>query len=182
MIDANAHFADTTAVALALQAQLQAVLLSDGKTPAFQRVELFDSESLLDAFALLTISEQRMALVVPLNEHWETELKTPKLLTRRTQVFGVIMSDRVLGRRYDALYGNAQTPGAFGLQALALPKLAGQLIANPGGVVVTPKEVTVLILKNEKEKQNLPGRAAVVLEVDCQGGWMETILGKGPTL
>ena len=51
-----------------------------------------------------------------------------------------------------------------------------------GGVVVTPKEVTVLILKNEKEKQNLPGRAAVVLEVDCQGGWMETILGKGPTL
>jgi len=184
MNSATAHFAATGDIVSALKTQVQKVKLADGSANAFQRVELFDSESLLEAFQLLVISEQRICLIVPLTEQWKTETSVRKILTRRTVNVALLISDRVLGNRNTALFGDgtAATPGAHKLAALTLPLVTGQLLVNPGGVVCTPSHSDVIIVKNQKEKQNLPGRAAVALELECQGGWLEAALAVGPTL
>jgi hypothetical protein len=182
---ATGHFVSTGAIAEALKVQLQAVQVVIGTAPAapaFQRIELFDSESLLEAFQLLTISEQRICIIVPMTDHFETDVKTRNLISLRITPFVLLISDRVMGNRTAALYGDAKTPGAFKLTALTIPFVTGQLIANPNGVVSYPTSSDVVIVKNEKEKQNLPGRAAVALELDCKGGWIEAALGPGITL
>lgn len=182
MTPATAHLVSVGDIATALKAQVQSVKLADGTTAAFQRVELFDSESLTDAFQQLLVSEQRICLIVPLAEHWETEIKFPKILARRTVPFALLISDRVLGKRNDALFGTANNPGAYKLEALTLPLVTGQLLANPNGVICVPTGSDVMIVKSEKEKSNHPGRAAIALELECKGGWIETKTGAGPTL
>lgn len=181
MNPATGHFASTSAIAAALQAQLQAVQLPAAAGAAFQRVELFDSENLVEAFQVLLVSEQRIAIVVPLAAHWETECSQRKLLSRRVQPVAILISDRVLGTRTQALYGSANNQGAFNLSALAVPYVVGQLINNPAGVVSVPTSESSLVLK-QADKANLPGRAAVALELDCKGGWIETYLNTGVTL
>jgi hypothetical protein len=184
MTAATPHFVSTGDIATALKTQVQLVKLADNTTAAFQRVELFDSESLLEAFKILTISEQRICLIVPLTEHWETETMTRKIITRKTVNVALLISDRVLGNRTTALYGDGTnaTPGAHKLVKFTLPLVIGQLLNNPNGVVSVPTSADVIIVKNEKEKQNLPGRSAVALELECQGGWIEAALAVGPTL
>jgi len=181
MNPATANFASTAAIAMALQAQLQQVQLPNAGGAAFQRVELFDSENLVEAFQVLLVSEQRIAVIVPLAAHWETECSQRKLLCRRVQPVAILISDRVIGTRTQALYGGVTNPGAFNLAALAVPFVAGQLINNPGGVVSVPTSESSMILK-QADKTNLPGRAAVALELDCKGGWIETYLNAGITL
>jgi hypothetical protein len=182
MTPATAHFASITAIANAIKTQLTAIQLPDKSGPLFQRVELFDSENLLEAFQLLLISEQRLALIVPLDAHWETESSQRKLLTRRSLPVDILVSDRVLGNRTAALYGDDNNLGAFALAALAVPSVSGQLLPNPSGVVSYPVNESVLIVKNKADKQNLPGRAAIAIELECKGGWLEAPLGAGPTL
>ena len=137
---ATSHLVSTGDIANALKAQVSLVKLADGATVAFQRVEMVDSESLLEAFQLLTISEQRICLIVPLVEHWKTECSVRKVLTRKTVNFVLLISDRVLGKRTTALYGDGSTgtPGAHKLVALTLPLVTGQLLNNPNGVISTP--------------------------------------------
>ena len=178
---ATGHFSSTAAIVLAIKTQLTAVKLADNTTAAFQRVEMFDDENLGEAFQTLLMSEQRIAVIVPLTARWETESGQRKLVTRRVQPVAILISDRVLGNRTLALYGGASNPGAFVMCARTVPAVSGQLIPNPAGVISKPVNESVMTLKKE-DKQNLPGRAVVVLEVDCQGGWLEAALGAGPTL
>ena len=53
---------------------------------------------------------------------------------------------------------------------------------KPNGVTCEPVNNSVLIVKNEKDKQNLPGRAAVALELHCRGGNLQAPLGPQPVL
>lgn len=184
MNTATPHFVSVSAIAAALQAQLQLVKLVDGVTAAFEQVELFDSENLTEAFQLLLLNAKRLAVIVPLDSKWEdyNKSRSNRLMVFRTIPMIVIVSDRVLGARQDALYGTATTPGAYGLEALALPFITGQIIDNPNGVVSRPVNSSVLIVKNNTDKKNLPGRAALAIELECQGGWMETFLAAGPSL
>jgi hypothetical protein len=180
---ATSHFVSISAIAAQLQTQLQQVKLADGATAAFEQIELFDSENLTEAFQLLLLNAKRLAIIVPLDEHWESPSERSNYLRlHRTIPMVVIVCDRVLGNRRDALYGNGTTPGAYGLEALALPFITGQLLDNPAGVVSKPVNSTILIVKNKTDKQNLPGRSALAIELQCQGGWMETYLSAGPSL
>jgi len=181
MTPATGHFASTAAIAAALQAQLQTVQLPANGGTAFQRVELFDSENLIEAFQVLLLSQQTIAIVVPLASHWQEELSQRKVLCRRVQPVAVLISDRVLGNRTAALFGSASNTGAFNLSALAVPAITGQLLPNPSGVICVPTGESSLVLK-QADKTNLPGRAVVALEVDCKGGWIEAALNTGPTL
>lgn len=181
MNTANAYFKSVPDVLAALKAQLQAVKLSDGVTDAFQRIELFDNENLAEAFKTLLVSEQRIAVIVPLDARWEHDKKESVRVIRRVLPVAVLVSDRQIGDRTTALFGNANTPGAYGLSSLALPFVSGQLIVNPGGVVAMPMGESVVILK-DAERENLPGRAVVAVEVECQGGWMRATLDVAPTL
>jgi hypothetical protein len=178
----------TTAITAALQAILSALQVTIGTNApvaAFSRVELFDSESLLEAFQLLAISEQRICLVVTLDEHFQTTNRAQTLITTRELPVALLVSDRILGDRTTALYGDDTTPGAWGLLELVLPAVMGMLIAPApplSGVTSEPVNASVLIVKNQKEKQNLPGRAAVALELHCRGGNLQAALGPQPVL
>jgi hypothetical protein len=156
---------------------------------AFEKVELFDSEDLTEAFKFLTLVEQRVCLIVPLDEEFNASpgegngQAALKYLWRRMLPVIVICSDRVLGDRKASLFGieppdaNA-TPGAFGLADLVLPAVSGLLLGNPNGVVCEPKMTSVLTVKDMEKK--LPGRVAVGIEFECRGGRLETTLPKGP--
>jgi hypothetical protein len=172
----------TTAILAELKARMTALKLADGTTPAFARVELFDSESLLEAFELLTLSEQRICVIVPLDETFNTENRGQILISTRILPVALLISDRVIGDRTKALFGSAANLGAYALAELALPVVTGRLLDNPNGVTVEPVNTSVLIIKNQKEKQNLPGRAAVALELQCRGGNLQAPLGPQPIL
>lgn len=174
-----------TAIVNQLVTNLAALKITIGNaapTPAFARVALFDSENLVAAFQQLLISEQRICLVVVLDEQFKTENRGQVLISTRELPVTLLISDRQLGDRVAALYGNAATPGAYGLMELALPVVTGMLLAPPNGVTSEPIRNSVLIVKNEKDKQNLPGRSAVALELHCRGGNLQAPLGPQPVL
>ena len=181
MNPATSHFVSTAVIATALQAQLQLVQLPNAGGPAFQRVELFDGISPVEAFQVLLISQQTIAIVVPMEDRWQDESSQRKLVSRRVQPVAIIISDRVLGNRTQALYGGPTNQGAYGLVALAIPFISGQLIANPNGVIAKPQSSSTWHV-SDKDKPSIPGRAGIVLEVECQGGWIEAPLDAGPTL
>ncbi|HEY4414472.1 MAG TPA: hypothetical protein VGO57_02175 [Verrucomicrobiae bacterium] len=176
-----AKFKSVPVVLTILKNQLNQTLLADGVTQAFERIELFDNENLVEAFKTLLVSEQRIAVIVPLEARWSHDPKEKVRVMRRVLPVAVLVSDRQIGDRTTALFGNDETPGAFGLSALALPLISGQLISNPGGVVAMPVSESVVILKDQ-ERENLPGRAVVAVEIECQGGTMTATLDVAPTL
>ena len=146
--------------------------------PAFQKVKLFDLAQLADAFSELLMSEQRVCLLVPDAEKFESALQgSTRLLIKRTLPVALLISDRVMGDRQAALHGAAGTgslpavAGAFPLQEIALAAVTGQLLPNPRGVVCRPVTATVLDVSDAKKK--MPGRACVELDVDCAGGTLD---------
>lgn len=181
MNQAEAHFSSTALIATTLQKQLQQVQLPAAGGAAFSRVELFDVENLVAAFQTLLISEQRIAIIVPTAATWETSCSQQKILTRRVQPMTVLISDRILGDRTSALYGNSKNQGALNLAALAMPWIVGQLVPIPNGCISVPKSETVITLK-DTARADLPGRACVAIELDCKGGYIEARTAAGITL
>ena len=176
----------TTTILSQIKTALAALQINIGGNPAtaFARVEQFDNENLGEAFQRLFISEQRICLVVVLDEQFKKENNSQKMIITRTLPVTLLISDRQLGSRLDALYGNATTPGAFALMEAVLPIVTGMLIppaAPLSGVTCEPVNNTVIVIK-DNEKQNLPGRAAVALELHCLGGNLQANLGPQPVL
>lgn len=164
----------TSAIVNALKTVIQAIQLPNTFNPAgaaFGRVELFDTENLVEAFQNLLVSEQRVCIIVPLDEKFKTESHNIKLIVARTIPIAILISDRVIGNRSTALWGDDKTPGAFGLTELVLPAVTGQLIANPNGVRCEPSSTAVMTVRDTEKK--LPARVTVCLEVECVGGRLE---------
>ena len=185
MTPATANRQPTTAIVAALKTiltGLQVTIGTNAPVNAFARVELFDSESLTEAMQLLVISDQRLCLIVVLDESFHTENRGQKLIVTRSLPVALIISDRILGNRTTALYGNNTTPGALGLMELVLPAVTGMLLQPPNGVTAEPVNSSVLVVKNQKDKQNLPGRAAIALELHCRGGNLQAALGPVPVM
>lgn len=163
----------------ALKTQIEG-LQWDGAA-AFGSVKLFDVASLETAFKELLESQQRVCFLVPDDEVFETKLRGRYLMLTRRLPVALLISDRVLGNRQKALYGDGTTtPGSFALAELILAAVTGQLLDNPAGVVCVPKTSAVLQLENSTTK--LPGRSCVELDLECTGGTLETALSIGPNL
>jgi len=175
----------TSAIINAIIAAVTAVQLPDAGGVAFQRVAFFDSEKLVDAFKFLFITEQRVCVIVPLEERFETVVQQPQLTVKRTLPVMILVSDRVLGdaQRTIALLGSNAgpviTPGAQGLMELVLLAVTGLLLPNPGGVLATPQSSCVMTI-SDKDRATMPGRVAVAMEFHCQGGTLTAQLGRSP--
>ena len=179
----NRQPASAIVAALITAVQNVQVTLNDVPVAAFQRVEFFDSEKLADAFQFLFITEQRVCVIVPLEEKFEAVLQQPQMLVKRTLPVMLVMSDRVLGtaQRKVAYLGDNTTPGAMGLMEAVLPAVTGLLLPNPGGVLVQPVDNCALTI-SDKDQAKMPGRVAVALHVDCIGGTLTADLGRSPIL
>jgi hypothetical protein len=171
MTPATNHRQASSAIITALQTNIAAVTLADGVTKAFDRVELFDSENLPAAFQYLLISQQRVCVIVALDEKFPLVTRGMKLILQRELPVALLISNRVLGDRTASLFGNATTPGAFGLMELVLTAVTGQLLPNPCGVVCEPSSSGVITVSDPTKK--LPNRTTVSLLMNCRGGWLE---------
>jgi hypothetical protein len=175
------HLQPIGTIAAALQTAVKAAqMIAPFNGPAFGNVALFDSENLVAAFQYLLIVEQRVCVIVPLEERWENISKQGRLITKRVLPVMLLVSDRDIASRQVALYGDNTTPGAFALRDLVLAAVTGQLISNPSGVICEPASCCVMSVKDTEQK--LPNRITVGLEVNCRGGWIESQLDPGPTI
>lgn len=171
-----------TRVALdALVEALQALQWQSGA--AFSRVELFDDLDLPEAFKRLLLTDSRIALVIYSSDSFETQRADRQLTVRRKQELYVVFTDRVIGKRIDALLGSAPdgpqpNPGLLVLRDLVLPAITGLLVAQPAGIVCTPTRGSLMEVADTKTK--LPGRLAYLLEIDLQGGWLRADTGRSP--
>lgn len=170
----------------ALIMAIKLIKLSDNVTPAFGRVEYFDVEKLAEAAKFLLITEQRVCVIVPLEEQLEQAVKGQNIILTRTLPICLMISDRVLGdrQRKDALLGNDNTPGAQGLVDLTLPAVFGMLIqpnAGPpavSGIKCIPTDISQI---NVVQK-DLPGRVAMGIVLECTGGIYTANTGPGNIL
>ena len=171
----------TSAIVTALTTAVQSVQYN--AAAAFERVEFFDAEKLVDAFQYLLITEQRVCVIVPLEERFESVVKQPTLIIKRKLPVLLMISDRVIGsaNRKVALLGNANTPGAQGLVDMTIPNVSGLLLSNPGGVLCVPVDSTVMTI-SQKDQSKLPGRVCIALELECTGGTIQTNVGPAPIL
>lgn len=161
----------------------------DPDVKAFEKVVLFDTQDLAEAFQFLTLVEQRVCLVVPLDEQFEESLPAIggvalKYLWKRRLPVVVICSDRVLGDRTAAWWGSDSEEGAYALAESVLPAVTGQLLPNQAGpaggsgVLCAPKSISKALVKSDDK--DLTGRAAAMVELECTGGVLEARLEKGP--
>lgn len=177
------------AIINALVAAVQGVVWQAGPpaVPAFERVEFFDVEKLAEAFQFLLITEQRVCVIVPLEERFSSAINSPgKLVVTRELPVVLMISDRVFGdkKRQVALLGDNTTPGAQGLMELTLPSVTGMLLqpANgASGIKCIPRSAVVMTVAG-KEQAKLPGRLCMAVELECTGGTLTAGVGPGPTL
>lgn len=104
-MSASNHRRPTSEIVNAIVAVVTALKLADTVTPAFNRIELFDSEDLVAAFQFLLITEQRVCVVVPLTEEFDNVFSGLKLTVKRRLPLAILCSDKVLGSRKEALWG-----------------------------------------------------------------------------
>ncbi len=163
----------TTDIVTALIAALQALTWTPtggSPEPAFGRVARFDSTDLEAAFAELLLSEQRVALVIYLGDRYEPDIRGT-VAVRRVVDLAVLVSDRRIGKRQEAVYGTATNPGVLGLKDLVYPAVTGRLIPNPDGVDLEPTSAELIELQDRQTKtRNQPGRAVAVIEIVARGG------------
>jgi hypothetical protein len=146
--------------------------------PAFKRVELFDDLDLPEAFKRLLISESRIALVIYSSDTFENQRSDRQMIIRRKQELYVVFTDRVMGKRIDALLGADNNPGLLVLRDLVLPAITGLLVPQPAGIICAPTRGSLLQVEDTDRK--LPGRLAYLLEIELQGGWLKADVGKSP--
>lgn len=182
------------AIADALAIQLRALTLdvpdpnNPGQNlPAFQNLQIFDFMSLTEAFRYLIISEQRVAVVIFTGMHFEEKLTSSMLFSKCIEKVSILVSDRRLGDRIKALQGDPNdntVPGAWALAKLTCAAVTGQLITGSEGlsnVVSRPAGMVEVFLKDD-DRQELPGRSAIALDLQIDNGNLQADLGPGPTL
>lgn len=137
---------------------------------AFGEVHLFDGTDLVEAFTELIISKARVALVIYTGGRFEASGAGGSAGYRRMPVVSVVVSDRVLGRKRESIFGGPTNPGAIRLMELAAAALTGRLINDPP-CDCRPVSDDLLVLEDLRTKQ--PGRHAALLELSLSGGLIE---------
>lgn len=149
----------------------------------FERVVVFDSEDLVAAFRFLLVSEQRVAVVVPLDEEFKPALQGVKLVITRRLPVAVLVVDQVIGDRTAAFLGSTDpaiaTPGALALAEYVLPALTGMLLGPENKVVSKPLHAGPLVIQDPKNETG-GSRLAVHVDLECTGGRIEAVVGMAP--
>lgn len=145
---------------------------------AFARVELFDDLDLAEAFKRLILVESRIALVIYSDEPFVIERNGRQLIVHRQHKLWIVFTDRVVGKRLEALLGGSDNPGLLVLRDLVLPTVVGVIVDTPQKVSCTPIDGSLLRVEDTDRKS--PGRLAYVLEVQLDGGYLTADLGRSP--
>lgn len=140
--------------------------------PAFEQVKLYDALDFPSAMEDLTVQKGRVALVFAGDERWETMNTTNPELTpvqrRRTSVT-VAVSDRVVGDRTAAIWGDDTHPGCRLLADIAAAACRGPLFnAEPWAAGYQ----TTTTRHDISADEHMPGRAALAVEFEVYTKWL----------
>ncbi len=176
------HRRDPLEVLQALQAALAAVPLppGHGQGPLFEAVRLYDLTQMDRALTELLLYQERVACVVPGDESFRAEYRGRLVLLRRDWPVSVLISDRRIGDRTAALWGDGQTIGVVRMVECTLPYVTGQLLRNPAGVRCVPVRWGLMTLSAPEQPE--PGRAVALLDLSLTGGRIEAQLDQAPIM
>ncbi len=157
--------------------------------PAFGRVARFDQLDLAVAVGELQTMADRLCLLVYEGDRYETLHAGRQIHVRRTALVSLLMADRQVANRTEAVFGGSGLPGVVALKDLvlglatgampmgsALPKpVTGRLFP---GVYVRPVSATPL--PHEGRPDALVGRGVWLVRLELVGGQLDFDLGQQP--
>lgn len=138
---------------------------------AFNEVEAYDSLDLPRALSELVVAKGRVALVVTGDERWETQIRdNPEMapVMRRRTTVTVLVSDRVIGNRVAAIWGDETHPGCRLLADIAVGCTVGPLFAE---APLAEALVTSVARADVSERETTPGRTAMAVEFEVFSPW-----------
>jgi hypothetical protein len=157
--------------------------------PAFGRVVRFDQPDLAVAIAELQTMADRLCLMVYEGDRYETLHEGRHLHVRRTALVGLLMADRQVANRAEAVFGGPGLPGVVVLKDLVLGLQTGP--TQPDGTSPRPvvgrllpgvyvRPVSATPLTPEGHPDAWVGRGAWLVRLELVGGQLDFDLGQQP--
>lgn len=126
----------------------------------FDKVEFYAHINIVSALEDLRIFKQRVCLIVPSGDSYESENAGTDLRTVAYRDFVLLFADRDYGRRQDASSGDAQRVGVVGITNIIESDLLGaNLDYAPRLIHLHPVEGSPVLLTSQ-DKDRLNGREA----------------------
>ena len=159
--------------------------------PAFDRVARFDQPDLAVAIGELQTLADRLCLLIYEGDRYETLHTGRQLQVRRTALVSLLMADRQVAHRSEAVFGGPGIPGVVALKDLVLgfavhrgaeggdgPRsVVGRLLP---GAYVRPISANPLPLEGHPDA--LVGRGGWWIRLELIGGHLDFDLGQQPIL
>lgn len=137
-----------------------AALNSAPATLLFEKVEFYAHSDLVAALEDLRIFKQRVCLIVPSADSYESQNSGTEIQTEADREFVLLFADRDYGRRQDASSGDAQRVGVIGMKDIIEGDLLGaNLDYNPRLLRLRPVAGEPVLLTSA-EKDRVSGREA----------------------
>lgn len=166
------NFIDDAVLLAALKTRIEALdhpTLSGAKL--FERVDFHENRNLGDALRDLVITKQRVCLIVPQGEAFETSRDGSSVKILRQFAFDLLIADRAWTKGgHDAVFGGASNIGVMKMAALTRDwLLAEPQLGLDRFVALAPTDSAMITLADEKVK-DVPGRECWVLAWETPAG------------
>lgn len=164
-------YVTTGSILSALKTQLAAIAHPTAAgEKLFERVDFHENKKLREALTDLTITKQRVAIIVPGGDTYETYLEGRTRRSVRTSTFDLLIADRAWTKGgHNAVFGGPSNIGILTMKDLVVD----HLVANPQldlpYVVLTPEEGAQIEIADEQVKDS-PGRECYVLNYSTPAG------------
>ncbi|MHB8520725.1 MAG: hypothetical protein ACYDH9_08195 [Limisphaerales bacterium] len=165
-------FIPTLNILSALNTAIAALKLADGTTAAFDKVAYYDKPDLTRALAELRIFANRICLIVPDGDRYESQVDGRFAIVQAHRTVILLLADRQPAVRQAASTGDTNTPGVVKLNQIVVDALCG-VDLGIGAVRVLPQHGEPVMISDAARK-DLPGREAWTIELSIAAGRAKT--------
>ena len=166
-------YVDTTDILDALKAQLELIphpTITGEKL--FERVDFHENKKLREALTDLTIVKQRVAIIVPGGDSYETRPEGRMLRSKRTSTFDLLIADRAWTKGgHEAVFGGPRNVGVLTMKDLVVKHLVANCQLGLPHVVLRPEEGQEIEVA-ESDVKDSPGRECFVMSYSTPAGEM----------
>jgi hypothetical protein len=144
-----------------------------GSEAAFSKIEFYDAEDLGSAFEELRIYGDRICLIIPSGDDWESEELNGALISKPKRQFLLLISDRNPAGRMKGLTGDGTRPGVLTLKDLTVIGLSGLLTIGNTSLKCAPGRGDIMELAWKEDAR----RICWAQEFELTGGIMKCRIG-----
>lgn len=174
-------FISTSTVFNAIKTVLEAMTFPTGSVlegeAVFERVDVYDIPRLETALQDLLNFKDRICLIVPRSETFNSETTGSMLVVRKRQQFLLILSDKDYAPGKGSYFGSATQPGVLAMKDLVIEALLGASL-DIAHVVLSPIDGESLRVA-ESEQRLQQSREGYRLTFDTPMGHIKTPLQRG---